>query len=205
MTGLFRSAQDALLFAFRHAGQAYDRPMMLRMADTSRGAGAWLAGLDGAAQAGMIRAEVASLGRLYEAVIVARFADRSIPCQCKAACCSGERLNGEWINAVAYLADYGFQGSEPRRLGREGWEWVGMNVLLRAEMDDAVIAKMRADWSVVSASRKGSGDWSDADEADIAAAIREAIKAKDRTVIACWSRWLARAIQAAIRRARATT
>ena len=106
MTGLFRSAQDALLFAFRHAGQAYDRPMMLRMADTSRGAGAWLAGLDGAAQAGMIRAEVASLGRLYEAVIVARFADRSIPCQCKAACCSGERLNGEWINAVAYLADY---------------------------------------------------------------------------------------------------
>lgn len=106
MTGLFRSAQDALLFAFRHAGQAYDRPMMLRMADKSRGAGAWLAGLDGAAQAGMIRAEVASLGRLYEAVIVARFADRSIPCQCKAACCSGERLNGEWINAVAYLADY---------------------------------------------------------------------------------------------------
>ena len=45
MTGLFRSTQDALLFAFRHAGQAYDRPMMLRMADTSRGAGAWLADL----------------------------------------------------------------------------------------------------------------------------------------------------------------
>jgi hypothetical protein len=106
MTGLFRSTQHALLFAFRHAGQAYDRPLMLRMADATRGPGAGLVGLDGAAQAGMIRAEVADLGRLYEAVIVARFADRSIPCQCKAACCSGERLNGEWINAVAYLADY---------------------------------------------------------------------------------------------------
>ena len=106
MTGLFRSTQDALLFAFRHAGQAYDRPLMLRMADASRGSGAGLAGLDGAAQAGMIRAEVAALGRLHEAVLVARFADRAIPCQCKAACCSGERMNGEWINAVAYLADY---------------------------------------------------------------------------------------------------
>ena len=103
MTGLFRSTQDALLFAFRHAGQSYDRPLMLRMADAARGSGAGLAGLDGAAQAGMIRAEVAALGRLYEAALVARFADRSIPCQCKAACCSGERLNGEWINAVAYL------------------------------------------------------------------------------------------------------
>ena len=91
MTGLFRSTQDALLFAFRHAGQAYDRPLMLRMADASRGSGAGLAGLDGAAQAGMIRAEVAALGRLHEAVLVARFADRAIPCQCKAACCSGER------------------------------------------------------------------------------------------------------------------
>lgn len=55
---------------------------------------------------------------------------------------------------------------------------------------DAVIAKMRADWSVVAAARKGSGEWTDSDEADIAAAIRSAIEAKDRTVIACWSRWL---------------
>lgn len=56
---------------------------------------------------------------------------------------------------------------------------------------DAVIAKMRADWSVVAAARKGSGDWTDADEAEMAAAIRAAIDAKDRNVIACWSRWLA--------------
>ena len=56
---------------------------------------------------------------------------------------------------------------------------------------EAVIAKMRADWTVVANSRVESGDWTAADEAEIGAAIRASIDAKDRNAIACWSRWLA--------------
>lgn len=105
MTALFRSTQDALIFAFSFSGQSYDRPAVNRMAASTVGSGNGLAGLDGAAQAGMVRAEVAALGRLFEAVLVARFAPRSSPCQCGAACCARERANSEWVNAVAYLAD----------------------------------------------------------------------------------------------------
>lgn len=56
---------------------------------------------------------------------------------------------------------------------------------------DAVIEKMRADWAVVSASRKASGDWSETESLEIAEAIRSAIEGKDRNMISCWSRWLA--------------
>jgi len=56
---------------------------------------------------------------------------------------------------------------------------------------NAVVEKMRADWILVSEARKASGDWTDEEAQDIAAAIRAAIEAKDRTVIACWSSWLA--------------
>lgn len=65
-----------------------------------------LGGLDGAAQAGMIRAEVEQLGRLEQAFIVARFAPASVPCDCGRPCCSGMRSNEEWTHAIGVLSLY---------------------------------------------------------------------------------------------------
>lgn len=105
-TPLFASAHSALVFAFNFSGQSYDRPMMNRMADGPKRSGKGLVGLDGAGQAGFIRAEVSALGKLAEAVIVARIAPRSIECPCGSSCCSGHKPNVEWSNAIAYLSDH---------------------------------------------------------------------------------------------------
>ena len=101
----FTSGRDALVFAFNVSDQAYDRPMMNRMAAPSLGKGG-LAGLEAPGQAGMIRAEVQTLGKLAEAIIIARIAPRSVPCHCRSACCAGHRPNKEWTDAISVLADY---------------------------------------------------------------------------------------------------
>lgn len=101
----FSSGHDALIFAFNVSDQAYDRPMMNRLAAPSIGKGG-LAGLEAPAQAGMIRAEVQTLGKLAEAIIIARIAPRSVPCHCRSACCAGHRPNKEWTDAIAWLCDH---------------------------------------------------------------------------------------------------
>lgn len=55
----------------------------------------------------------------------------------------------------------------------------------------ALITKMRADWTVVAEHRTASNEWTPEDEIDIGQAIKAAIDSKDRIQIACWSRWLA--------------
>lgn len=103
---LFQNAHGALTFAFNFSGQCYDRPMMNRLASPAIGSGKGLVGLDGAAQAGMIRAEVKAMGKLAEAILIARVAPRMTPCSCRSSCCSGHKPNKEWTDAIAYLADY---------------------------------------------------------------------------------------------------
>lgn len=103
---LFHNAHAALVFAFNFSSQCYDRPMMNRMGAPSVGSGKGLVGLDGAAQAGFIRAEVSALGKLAEALLTARIAPRSTPCECRSACCSGHRPNKEWTDSIAYLANH---------------------------------------------------------------------------------------------------
>lgn len=103
---LFESAHGALVFAFNFSGQCYDRPMMNRLASPAIGTGKGLVGLDGAAQAGMIRAEVQAMGKLAEAILTARLAPRMQPCSCRSACCSGHRPNKEWTDAIAFLMDH---------------------------------------------------------------------------------------------------
>lgn len=103
---LFESAHGALVFAFNFSGQCYDRPMMNRLASPAIGSGKGLVGLDGAAQAGMIRAEVQAMGKLAEAILIARIAPRSMPCHCRQACCSGKKPNKEWTDAIGFLADH---------------------------------------------------------------------------------------------------
>lgn len=102
---VFRSAYEALQFAFNVSAQAYDRPLMNRMADKMKG-GDGLHGLDAAAQAGMIRAQVKALGKVSEAILTARFAPDSQPCTCGSPCCSKNRINIEWREAIGAVADH---------------------------------------------------------------------------------------------------
>ena len=103
---LFETTHGALVFAFNFSGQAYDRPVMNRLAAPAVGSGKGLSGLDGAAQAGMVRAEVQRMGRIGEAILVARHAPQSVPCSCRKACCSSYRPNKEWTDAVAIISDH---------------------------------------------------------------------------------------------------
>lgn len=102
---IFRSAHEALVFAFNISIRAYDRPLMNRMADGPKG-GESLHGLDASAQAGMIRAQVRALGKISEAIITARFAPDSQPCSCGSPCCSTRRVNSEWKDAIGTIADH---------------------------------------------------------------------------------------------------
>lgn len=100
---LFSSAHAALVFAFHFSGQQFDKSAMARLASTPGRAGKGLGGLDGAAQAGMIRAELHALGELVENVLIARIAPHSVICECTRACCSGRTPNAEWVNAITWL------------------------------------------------------------------------------------------------------
>ena len=102
---LFTKTEAALTFAFHHSAQVYNRPTMNRIAAPALGSGLWLTALDAAGQAGIIRRQVYELGKVAEAILLARFAPPALPCSCKSSCCSGHRRNKEWTDAIAFLAD----------------------------------------------------------------------------------------------------
>lgn len=99
---LFRSAHKAVLFAVTRSGSPA-RPISSRMVDVTTGSRD-LAGLDGAAQAGMILNVLECLGKLPVAALVADVAPRSSPCGCRRPCCSGHRVNPIWREAVDVLS-----------------------------------------------------------------------------------------------------
>ena len=101
---LFSSAHAALTFALNFSHQQSSKSAMsaLLPPEASKG-GKGLGGLDGAAQAGMIRAELKACGPVVEALLIARCAPRSTPCVCKSACCSGHRQNDEYEEAITLL------------------------------------------------------------------------------------------------------
>lgn len=106
---LFKSAHAALVFALNYSMQQYDRPLLNRIASGELTAGMapaggkGLSGLDGAAQAGMIRNELAQLSPIQQAALVASIAPQQLPCDCRVSCCSGWKINQEWANAMSAL------------------------------------------------------------------------------------------------------
>jgi hypothetical protein len=94
-----------MLFAFNFRGQPA-LSVMNRMGQEPSGMpGRGLSGLDGAAQAGIIRYKLQSLGMLHEAILIADIAPRSQPCPCRSSCCSGQMRNQEWSDAINWLSD----------------------------------------------------------------------------------------------------
>lgn len=146
---LFQSAADALRFAFNFSHQQYDRPLMNRMMGGRNETGKGLSGLDGAAQAGMIRRELSTLPNLYRAVLIARYAPRSFPCTCGRPCCVGSSVNFEWreaVNAVAsYATDMVPGGADKFRLRRElVFRLYGSGKTLDAIADECGVARQTA-------------------------------------------------------------
>ncbi|WJJ93428.1 DNA-binding protein [Neopusillimonas aromaticivorans] len=103
---LFKSAADALRFAFNYSHQQYDRPMMNRLATAPVGEGKGLAGQDGAGQAGMILSRLERLPNMHRAVLAVRFGPMSFPCSCGSACCSEQRRNLAWEAAAGAVGAY---------------------------------------------------------------------------------------------------
>lgn len=97
---LFRSVEDALAFAYRHAPAEAPLSSVNAMAGAVPPPGRGLSGENGAGQAGMILSAVQSLGHLAENVCRARYLHRSVPCQCGAMCCAGKRMNPDWLHAI---------------------------------------------------------------------------------------------------------
>lgn len=114
---LFVSAHAALTFALNYSMQQYNRPLMNRIASGELTAGMapvggeGLSGLDGAGQAGMIRAELARLSPVDQAVLVAHAAPSQVPCDCGVACCAGWKVNPEWQDAMSVLTSAAASGA----------------------------------------------------------------------------------------------
>lgn len=71
---LFRCAHDALVFAYRYNGQQYAPTPVAKMMRGRIGSGKGLVGVDGAAQAGIIRGLLKPLDPWEQAAIIAKYA-----------------------------------------------------------------------------------------------------------------------------------
>lgn len=98
---LFKSTHDALVFAFNYAGQQSPKtPMTSLMRAGQIGTGKGLSGLDGAAQAGFILAEVCRLPDDQHNVIVARYGHIMHEC----THCEQDAPSEEWRSAIDALS-----------------------------------------------------------------------------------------------------
>jgi hypothetical protein len=98
----YTSTAAALRDALRHAVQ---RGGLSSLAVLHQGATAddALAGFDGTAQAGRVRARLDRLSPVQRALIVASYAPRHLTCNCRAPCCAGQYPNPEWSAALALI------------------------------------------------------------------------------------------------------
>jgi hypothetical protein len=113
---LFDSSKKALAFAVNHTRMLYSQPLMTKAAnyladqsDPDKKSVIQkpfsLAGLDGAAQAGMIYAQLNKLSDFQIYVLIGRVAKPTFPCSCRSACCMGVRPNPEWTGAIKQISD----------------------------------------------------------------------------------------------------
>src|SRR5574340_220522 len=99
---LFPSTHNALRFAFEFNPEQYGEGTLAGLLKRAAGIGSGkgLVGLDGAAQAGMILAEVWRLPALERHAIIARYGQRRTECRC----CGSPGMSEEWKLAVEGIA-----------------------------------------------------------------------------------------------------
>lgn len=138
MEPIFRSTEAALRYAYHFSSEQYGRSAMASMW-APPGTGRGLSGIDGAGQAGMVRAEIDKLTPTQQAVLTLRYAPRDLPCSCGRPCCSGRYLNAEWRGALEALVQHTahlFAGQMS-------------NVRLRAELIRLSIERERPDYTAL--------------------------------------------------------
>lgn len=91
------------MFAFNYPSQQYALSPMSKLMTTGIGSGKGLVALDGAAQAGIIRARVAKLTSLQQACIKARYVPRYEECSC---CQSKDKMTEQYREAIATLVEW---------------------------------------------------------------------------------------------------
>lgn len=100
----FTNSHNAMVFAFNFSHQAYEPPLMNRLAwGPMAGISKGLGGMDGAAQAGMILSELQKLTLAQQFVVIIKYAPAVWPCHCRSRCCSGFMRNTDWEEAVSQL------------------------------------------------------------------------------------------------------
>lgn len=98
---LFDSTHSALVFAFNYSHQQSPKtPMTTLMRSAQIGSGKGLSGVDAAAQAGMILAEICRLPDDQHNVIVARYGHVLHEC----SHCKQEAPSEEWMSAIDALS-----------------------------------------------------------------------------------------------------
>lgn len=105
-TALFKTWKGALAFAYNFTHGTMKPSAMAGLMGGARQPGRGLGGLDGAAQAGMILAEVSQLPHPRRHILTCRFAPAKTDCECRAACCQGFRLNRDWADSMQWLANH---------------------------------------------------------------------------------------------------
>jgi hypothetical protein len=117
---VFKSAYEALVFAFRYAGQQSPKTPMSAMMQQreSLGSGRGLSGLDGAGQAGMVLSALRILTAEQRHVIVARFGDIRRNCPC----CGQPAPDQAWNEAVEALSLCGELHDLPKQVRRAAIE-----------------------------------------------------------------------------------
>ncbi|RDU99218.1 hypothetical protein [Trinickia dinghuensis] len=133
--------------------------------------------LEEARRAHAVEQELDQLTTVERAVIVARFALRSLPCHCGRACCAGHRPNPEWeaaIRDVTQAALVSLSGHLSHALVRRKLveEVFGVKVNLQQLADKASVNK-----NTVTAHRKIIRVWLSGQKAQPAKGKREAVLA----------------------------
>lgn len=101
---LFASAHGALKFALNYSHGTVKSTLGQLQGGGRAGRG--LVGLDGAAQAGMIQAELSNLPLLHRYIAIARLALPKSECDCSRACCRRWRENPQWSEPIDWLAEH---------------------------------------------------------------------------------------------------
>lgn len=101
MTPLFNNAHEALVFAFNYSGQQYALSPMSKLALKGAGSGKGLVSVDGAAQAGMILAEVDRLQPIHRSCIIARYAIKTVECKC----CGSNGMAAQYRTEIGSLRE----------------------------------------------------------------------------------------------------
>jgi hypothetical protein len=97
--GIFRSAREALVFALNYQCDQYATSAVARLArEGTIGSGRGLVGLDGAAQAGMVKSRLKTMSDQSVAALIARCMSHQVKCD------GSDTANAQMKDSAAWLA-----------------------------------------------------------------------------------------------------